>query len=208
MPLLQPVPVESAPEKVSQHYGRITEMLGTSDLPEPFLIYGNVEAFLRDFYMNFKKFVYTDGPLDAKTKAAIALSVAAHGKSKPWLTYFAARCEELGFTSAQVAEILAVASTNYMYNTFFKFRDLSGSSLFEGMGVGLRAHTFTGTSLETRLVEIINIAISDINACKPCTAGHVEKGKQLGLSPEQLLEVIQCAATMYAGVQFLNAATA
>jgi len=208
MSLLQPIPVSDASEKVGQHYARIAEMFGSTDLPEPFYYYGNVEPFLRDFYMNFKKFVYTDGLLDAKTKAAIALAVAAHGKSVPWLRFFSNRCEELGFSKEQVAEILAVASTNYMYNTFFKFRDLSGSSLFDGMGVGLRAHTFHSTSLGDKLVECLNIAISDINACKPCTAGHVEKAKSLGFSNEQMLEVIQCAATMYAGVQFLNAATA
>jgi alkyl hydroperoxide reductase subunit D len=206
MSFLAPVTPANASEKVASHYGRICEMLGTSEPPEAFQVYGNVESFLRDFYMNFKKFVYTDGPLDAKTKAAIALAIAAHSKNKWWFDYFTVRCEELGYSQEQIAEILAVSATNYMYNTFFKFRDLSGSSLFEGMGVGLRAHTFQSTSLGDRLVEILNIAISDINACKPCTSGHVEKARQLGLSSEQLLEVIQCAATMYAGVQFLNSA--
>jgi alkyl hydroperoxide reductase subunit D len=199
--------VDSAPEKVAQQYARIREMLGNEELPAPFLIYGNVEAFLRDFYMNFKKFVYSDGPLDAKTKAAIALAVSAHGKNADWFQYFSQRCISLGFTVEQVREIVAVASTNYMYNTFFKFRDLSGSSLFEGMGVGLRAHTFSGTSLDEKLIELVNIAISDINACKPCTSGHVDKAKALGLSAEQQLEAVQCAATMYAGIQFLNAAS-
>ena len=206
MPQLAPVSVADAPEKVAQTYGRLQEMFGSESLPEPFYIYGNVEPFLRDFYMNFKKFVYTDGAIDAKTKAAIALSVAAHGKSKPWLEYFSSRCVELGFTAEQVNEILAVSATNYMYNTFFKFRQMSGSDLFEGMGVGLRAHTFSNTSLDDKTIELINTAISDINACQPCTSGHVEKAKKLGCTPEQILESIQCAATMYAGVQFLAAA--
>lgn len=205
MPLLQPVPLESAPEAIQKLYERVQEMFGDEPIPEPFRIYGNVEGFLKDFYMNFKKFVYTDGALDAKTKAAIALSVAAHAKSSAWLNYFTTRCQSLGFTTEQVAEILAVAATNYMYNTFFKFRDLSGSSVFEGMGVGLRAHTFSSTSLGDPLVELINIAISNLNACRPCTSGHVEKAKKLGLSSEQILETIQCAATIYAGSQFLNA---
>ena len=67
--------------------------------------------------------------------------------------------------------------------------------------------TFAGTSLEESLVELINIAISDLNACKPCTSGHVEKAAKLGLSKEQMLETIQCASTIYAGAQFLNAAS-
>lgn len=206
MSRLAPIPVQSASEGVAQQYARIQEMFGEDAIPEPFLVYGNVEPFLRDFYMNFKKFVYTDGALSAKTKSAIGLAVAAHGKCGPWLDFFSARCQSLGFSTAQVAEILAVSATNYMYNTFFKFRDLSGSSVFEGMGVGLRAHTLTNTSLEHQTVELLAIAISDMNSCKPCTSGHVSKGREIGLSSEQMLEAIQCAATMYAGVQFLNAA--
>ena len=207
MPNLQPIAPDAAPAEVAKIYGRIHEMFGDEAVPVPFLIYGNVEPFLKDFYMNFKKFVYSDGVVDAKTKAAIALSVAAHAKSAAWLEYFEVRCVQLGFSDSQVAEILAVAATNYMYNTFFKFRNISGTELFDGMGVGLRAHTFAGTSLDDRTVELINVAISDLNACQPCTAGHVEKSKKLGLSGEQILEAIQCAATVYAGAQFLNSAT-
>jgi alkyl hydroperoxide reductase subunit D len=89
-----------------------------------------------------------------------------------------------------------------MYNTFFKFRELSGSALFEGMGVGLRAHTFSSTSLGEKTVELLNTAVSDINACKPCTSGHVTHARELGVTDEQLLETIQCAATVYAVAQF------
>ena len=195
-----------ASEKVSQTFGRIRDLLGTEEVPPMFLTMGRVEAFLRDAFMNFKKFVWTDGAIDSQTKAAVALAVSCHAKSGPWSDFFAERCRAVGFSEQQVAEIIAVASTNYMYNTFFKFRDLSGSDLFEGMGVGLRAHTFAGTSLDEKTVELINTAISDINACKPCTSGHVESARKLGINNEQLLETIQCAATVYALAQFTNAA--
>ncbi len=205
MAFLNPVEPASAPESVAQTYGRIQEMFG-GDLPAMFLVYGNVESFLKDFYMNFKKFVYSSGALDEKTRAIIALVVACHSKCPAWVQFFQARAVSLGWTQTEVAEAMAVAATNYCYNTFFKFRDLSGSGLFEGMGVGLRAHTFTSVSLDQKLVELINIAVSDINACKPCTSGHVDKSRALGLSDDQILECIQCASTMYAGCQFLNAA--
>jgi glutamate dehydrogenase len=74
------------------------------------------------------------------------------------------------------------------------------------MSVGLRAHTFGGTSLDEKTVELINVAISDLAACRPCTSGHVTKARQLGLSDEAILEAVQCTATMMAGVQFLKAA--
>ena len=66
--------------------------------------------------------------------------------------------------------------------------------------------TFTGTSLDEKTVELINLVISDINACKTCTSAHVDKGRQLGLSDDALLEAIQCAAVVQSGVQFLKAA--
>lgn len=205
MPRLSPVLPDAASEAVAKTYGRLAELFD-GDVPELFQVCGNVEPFLRDFYMNFKKFVYNDGGLDARTKAIIALAVASHAKSNAWIDFYAERCRQLGVTDEQVAEIFAVTATNFMYNTFFKFRDLSGTDLFEGMGVGLRAHTFSNTSLTEQEVELINIAISDINACAPCTSGHVDAARKAGLSNEQLLECIQCAGTVYAGAQFLNSA--
>jgi alkyl hydroperoxide reductase subunit D len=54
-------------------------------------------------------------------------------------------------------------------------------------------------------VELINVVISDINGCKQCTSGHIEKARQLGVSEEAMQEAVQCAATMTAGCAFLNA---
>lgn len=205
MSFLKPIRPADAPEAVVQIYGRIQELLA-GDLPEMFLVYGNVEPFLKDFYMNFKKFVYSSGALDDKSRAMIGLVVSCHAKCPAWIDWFQKWAVELGWAPAQVAEAMAVAATNYCYNTFFKFREMSGSGLFEGMGVGLRAHTFHSVSLDQKLVELMNIAISNINACQPCTSGHVNQSRALGLSDEQILECIQCASTMYAGCQFLNSA--
>ncbi len=203
---ITPLTEAAAEEKVAPTLGRLHELFGDQPIPEPFFLYGRVPAFLQDFYMNFKKFVYTDGQITAKTKATIALAVCSVTKCRPWSEYFAARCQQLGLTEQYAIDTMAVASTCAMYNVFFKFRDISGSDLFSGMPVGLRAHTFANTSLDELTVELINVAISDINGCKPCTSGHVEKAKQLGASNEALLETIQCAATIQAGVSFLNAA--
>ena len=204
MSFLNPILPANASEPVLQIYGRIREMLD-GDLPEMFLVYGNVEPFLKDFYMNFKKFVVSSGALDEKTRALIALVASSHAKCPAWIRYFQKRAVDLGWTVSQVAEAMAVAATNYSYNTFFKFRHMSGCGLFEGMGVGLRAHTFQAVTLDQKLVELINIAISNINACQPCTSGHVSQARAIGLSDDQILECIQCASTMYAGCQFLNA---
>ena len=206
MPRITPVAESDAADKVEQTYGRIKEMFGSDTVPEPFLVYGRVPAFLQDFYMNFKKFVWGEGKLDARTRTLLALAVSANAGSELWAEFLSERARSLGLTDQNIADAIAVASTNAMYNAFFKFRDLSGSDIFGGLPVGLRAHTFSGTSLDETTVELINIAISDINACKPCTSGHVSKARDLGLSDEAILETIQCTAVMLAGIQFLKAA--
>ncbi|MEZ6046872.1 MAG: carboxymuconolactone decarboxylase family protein [Planctomycetaceae bacterium] len=204
---LTPLPESEAQDKVAQTYERIKEMFDGEGIPEPFLIYGRVPAFLQDFYMNFKKFVLKEGKLDTLTKAYLGLAVSSLYRCKPWIEFFDTQAKKLGATDEQLRDVLAVAATNSMYNTFFKFRDISGSDIFEGMPVGLRAHTFTNCSLEESTVELINIALSDLNACKPCVTGHLAKVRELGIKDEAILEAIQCTATMIAGLQFLNSVT-
>jgi len=206
MPIVTPLAEADAVDRVAQTYGRLKEALGVEALPEIMLSFGRVEPFLRDFYMNFKKFVLSDGALDIKTKSAIALAAACQQKSTAWIEFLSQRAVTSGFSEEQVAEIVAVVGTCAMYNSFYKFLDLSGSDKFGAMGIGLRAHTFTGTSLEEQLVELVNIAVSDLNGCKPCTTGHLDAAKKMGLTDEQLLETIQCASTVVSACQF-SAAT-
>jgi len=205
---ITPIPESDAAEKTAQTFERLTELFGDAPIPEPFHLYARCPAFLQDFYMNFKKFCLADGKLDAKTKSIIALAIAGNAGCEAWADFFADRLREHGGDDQTLADVAGVASACTMYNAFFKFRDLSGSDLFSGMAVGLRAHTFAGTSLDERTVELINVAISDLNACKPCTSGHVDKARALGVSDDAILETIQCTATMTAGIQFLKHAGA
>jgi alkyl hydroperoxide reductase subunit D len=206
MPRITPLPESEASDKAAQTYGRLREFFGEKPLPEVFLTMGRVPAFLGDFYMNFKKFIGSPGALDLPTKAAIALAVALKEGSSPWTDFYVEHAKANGLNDEQVAELAALVATNAMYNTFFKFRELSGSDVFGGMSVGLRAHTLHGTSFDEKTAELIAIAISDLNSCKPCVAGHVKKARDLGLTDEAILETIQCAAVAYAGVQYTKAA--
>lgn len=190
--------------KLATTFERVTEMFAPEPVPLAFEVYANVPSFLHDFYMNFKKFVWTDGSLDARSKSTIALAVSLAWKSQFWTEFFSKRCLNFGSLEQNLADVAAVVASCQMYNVFFKFRDISGSDLYSGMAVGLRAHTFSNTSLDAKLVELINVVISDLNGCKPCTSGHVDKVRSLGVSDEAILEAVQCAATMSAGCSFLN----
>lgn len=204
MPFVSPVSAEHAADKAAQTYDRIREILEVSEIPEIFQYMANVPAFIHDFFMNFRKFVLTAGKLDEKQKLLIACAVAGQAGSTKWMEYLQTFAAARNVTTTEVTEALAVGATNSMYNVLFKFRDISGTDVFDGMGVGLRAHTFQGTSLDDTTVELINLCLSDINGCKPCTAAHVQKARQIGLSDEAIYEAIQCAATMIAGTQYLR----
>ena len=144
MSRISPLPEADAVDRVEQTYGRLKDLLEVESLPEPILQFGRNEAFLRDFYMNFKKFVWADGALDAKQKTCLAYATACQQKCGAWIDMLSGRAAKLGFTEDDLIGIAAIVSTNAMYNTFFQVRELSGSDLFGGMPVGLRAHTFAG----------------------------------------------------------------
>ncbi|MBI3861703.1 MAG: carboxymuconolactone decarboxylase family protein, partial [Planctomycetia bacterium] len=102
MPRIAPLPVAEATDIVAQSYDRIAEMFEGGSIPAPFLVYGRVPAFLQDFYMNFKKFVWTEGHLDVKTKSTLALAVASAAKCAAWADFFAERCTKLGLPAQHV----------------------------------------------------------------------------------------------------------
>lgn len=203
---IPPINPADAPEKVAQTLERFQELLGGGELPVAIRQYGWSEPFLRDFFMNFKRFVCSDGTLPLSLRAIIAYAAACQAKCGPWIDLLGQRAKTLGVSESQLTDVAALVATNAMYNTFFKFRDLSGSDLFSGMGVGLRAHTLSATSLEERDAELVSTAISVLNGCRPCTSGHVEAARKLGLTDEQLLETVQCAATVAAACQFTSIA--
>lgn len=204
MPFVAPVADQDATDKAAQAYERIREVFGVDEIPEIFRYFAAVPALLHDFFMNFRKFVLSEGRLDQKRKLLIAVAVAGQAGSRRWLDYLQTFAESRGVTRGEMADALAVGATNSMYNVLFKFRELSGTDVFNGMGVGLRAHTFQSTSLDDQTVELINLTLSDINGCKPCTEAHVAKARQTHLSDEAIHEAIQCAATMICGTQYLR----
>ncbi len=201
---LTPVAEADAVDKAAQAFKRIKDVLQVDEVPEIFRIMANVPIFVHDFFMNFRKTVLGDGQLEERRRLLIALAVAGQSGSEVWVSYLRELAAARDISDQEIADAMAVASANSMYNVLFKFRDIAGTDIFEGMPVGLRAHTFQGTSLDETTVELINVSLSDINGCKPCTAGHVSKARELNVSPEAIYEAIQCAATMMSGIQFLK----
>jgi alkyl hydroperoxide reductase subunit D len=205
MAIVKPLSESEASEKIQQTLARVREMLGSDEVPAPFLLYARSPAFLQDFFMNSKRFVFSDGKLSAKTKALLALVVALVQKSAVWIDFLRDRCFALGWSDQNLADAAAVASTCTAYNAFFKFRDLADRDAFQGLPVGLRAHAFAGTSLDPSTAELVSVVVSTIHSCRACVSGHVAKALELGVDDEAVLEAVQCAATMASGTTFLAA---
>ncbi|MGV2339813.1 MAG UNVERIFIED_CONTAM: carboxymuconolactone decarboxylase family protein [Planctomycetaceae bacterium] len=144
MAVVEPVLDAGADEKVAQVYGRIREVLQVEEIPEVFRYFANVPAFLQDFFMNFRKFVLGPGKLDEKRKLLIAVAVAGQAGSGRWQEYLETFAVSRGITPQELIDVLAVGATNSMYNVLFKFRDISGSDVFGGMSIGLRAQRVSG----------------------------------------------------------------
>lgn len=197
MPITPPIPPEQASPEIQAIYNRIKETLGGGQVvPTGYQMMAHVEAFLQDSYMNYRKFVHDGaGKLDAVQREAVALATSSAMNCGSCVRSHAKLAVKAGLTELQVAEVLAVAATCAMYNIYYKFRSLAGDPMFEGYSVGLRAHTFQKNSLGPQTTELINIVVSNINGCPKCTAGHVKRALELGLSHEQIDEAVKISAT-------------
>lgn len=179
---------------------RIQEMF-QGDVPLPFKRMEIHAAFLSDFYLNFRKFVWDDGYLDQKTKALIAFAVVVHLNGEGWKSWFlGTHLPKLGLPDEAGNDVCAIVATFSMHNAFFKGMDFSGLALISKTHY-LRSHTLSCLSKNT--VEYIAIVISALNGCHRCTNGHVHS-LGAGASEPTVKEAFQCAATMVAGVSFLN----
>ncbi len=197
MPVTPPLDLEQAPPSTQKIYDRIKETIGNGKVSTGFQMMGHAEAYLQDSYMNYRKFVHDGaGRLDALQREAIVLATSSAMNCHFCVRSHAKTAMKAGFTEQQIAEILSVTATCAMYNTYYKFRDLAGDSTFEGFSVGLRAHTFAKNSIGQETTELINIVVSNINNCPKCTAGHVKKALELGLTHEHIDEAIKVSATM------------
>lgn len=180
-------------------FSRIMEMCG--EVPAPFEDCGRSPTFVQDHYINFKRYVWNDGTLDQREKAAIAFAVSFFMRCPQWAHFFSRRMKKLGFTEDGVIQVQAVVSTCSAYNTYFSFAQLAGSP-FNGMSVGLRGYSLKAPDLDAKLVELIAVAISTLNACRTCVTGHLAEARGRGASDDMILEAIQLAATVNAGCMF------
>jgi alkyl hydroperoxide reductase subunit D len=199
MPVTPPLNPGDAPSESQSTLEQVKGENGNGEVPTEYQMMAHVPAFLGDAHANRQK--YVDHGSEALThphREALALATSVANNCKSCTRAHAQACEQAGWSEAEVAEIVAVASTGAMYNFFYKYRDAVSDEHLKGIKPMLRAHTWRGTSLDTVLVELIATIVSVVNSCHHCIDAHTNKALEAGATHEQIEAAIRLAAAMTA----------
>lgn len=183
-------------EKAARAIERIKERFKVTSVPESLLILAGSESGIHDLYMNLNRQL-SDGKLEEKTKLLISAGVASALGSKDGVNFFTEAAIANGSSKEDVAEAIAIATTCSVFNGYYRFRHqipADWKSAYEAFKAPFNANAFMKTTLDGTVMEAVCIAVSSVNNCEMCVAGHGAKGLQLGLTHEQIDEIIKAGA--------------
>jgi alkyl hydroperoxide reductase subunit D len=195
----QDLTVARLSERSQRALNRLKEVFGVSWVPNGLIEYARSEDGINDLYMNLNRHLQ-DGKLPKKEKLLIALGVAVAAGSAHAKQFFSEAAIAAGATEAETAEAVACATGCSIYNSYYKFRSLVPEEFapaFAEFKANFNATMFVKPPFDEKLVEAICVAVSTVNHCKKCVEGHVAKAKSLGLSDEQIDEILKAGAAAF-----------
>jgi AhpD family alkylhydroperoxidase len=187
-------------ERGQRAVDRLKEVLGVPTLPSGLETLAASENGIYDVYMNLNRQL-ADGKLERRIKLLVAVGIASVAGSAEAVEYFSKAAVAAGRTPAEALEAVSVASACSAFNTYYKFRDLVSPQdlgTYEAFKANFNANTFVKPALPVAEVEAICIAVSVQNGCRKCVQGHIEKALTVGVTHEQIDEVIKVAGAAYA----------
>lgn len=190
-------------EKALRSLDRLKERFGVNSLPAGIEALAGSESGVSDLYMNANRQL-GDGRMEERTKLLVAVGVASTLGSQPAVEFFSAAAIEKGRTAQEVADAISVAAVCTIFNGYFRFRHQVPAELqatYEAFRAPFNANSFMKVSLDQAEVEAICITVSSINNCHKCVEGHINKGKSLGITDEQIDELIRTGAVATAFAQ-------
>ncbi len=190
-------------EKGQRSHNRLAERFKVSSLPSGFEVLKGSECGINDLYMNLNRLM-ADGKLEEKVKLLVAVGVASSVGGHEATDFFAKAAIETGRTAQETLDAVSVASVCSVFNGYYRFKHQlpeSEKAAYEAFKAPFNANTFMRSSLSSLEVEAICIAVSSVNNCELCVEGHLNKGKSLGLTEEQIDEIIKTGAVAGAVAQ-------
>lgn len=183
-------------EKAQRALDRLKERFKVSSLPPALEVLAGSEAGINDMYMNMNR-QFGDGALPEKSKLIVAVGVAAAAGSPGAVAFFTEAAIAAGATEEQCLEAVSTAAVCGVFNGYYRFRHQVPEDLAEtyaAFKAPFNANTFMKGKLDGKEMESVCIAVSSLNGCHMCVEGHVKKGKQLGLTDEQIDELVKVTA--------------
>lgn len=190
-------------ERGTRALDRLKEIFGVEELPEAFNTLAGSENAINDLYMNLNRQL-ADGKLERAKKLLVATAVASAVGSSQAVEFFSTAAVAAGRTPAEILEAIGVASTCTVFNGHYRFRDHvseDDKAVYEAFRAPFNANVFVKPGLPMDEIESVCIAVSSANGCHNCVQGHMAKGKAVGLTDEQIDEVIRAASAALAASQ-------
>lgn len=190
-------------ERAARALDRVKEVFGITEIPPAFQALACSENGINDVYMNLNRQI-ADGKLEKKVKLIIAVAVASVSGNKDAVEFFTAAAIAAGRTKQEAADAVAAATTCTIFNGYYRFKHQVAESdreIFNAFKAPFNANVFVKPALSVFENEAICIAVSSINGCHFCVEGHIEKGRSVGLTNEQIDEIIKSSSVAYAVAQ-------
>ncbi|BDS09559.1 carboxymuconolactone decarboxylase family protein [Aureispira anguillae] len=149
--------------------------------------------YLKDLRMNLSGMKRVK-ELNAKEQALIAVAIANNYNNKIVQKAFAAKAEEAGATSAEIAEALACASLLSANNVLYRFRHFMGRDSYDKMPAGLRMNIMSSPVMGKEFFELMSTAVSAVNGCERCIQSHEASLLQMGTSEKRVWAAIRLSA--------------
>lgn len=190
-------------EKGARALERLKERFGVSTLPGGLEVLAGSESGINDLYMNLNRQLAA-GKLEEKIKLLAAIGVASATGSADATEFFAQAAMAKGVEKQEALDAVSVAAVCAIFNGYYRFRHqvpAEMESTYANFRAPFNANTFMKSGLAGIEVEAICIAVSSLNNCHACVEGHINKGKSLGLTDEQIDELIKVTAAVSAASQ-------
>lgn len=198
--LRHPLAMAEISERGNRALDRLKEIFAVDTLPEAFTVLAGSDNAINDLYMNLNRQL-AEGKVERRQKLLVAAAVASAVGSAPAVDFFSRAALAAGRTQADLLEAIGVAATCTLFNGHYRFRDHVADEdkpAFEAFRAPFNANVFVKPALAISEIEAICIAVSSANGCHKCVQGHVAKGKAVGLTDEQIDEILRAASASLA----------
>lgn len=197
-------------EKGTRSLERLREQFQLGELPQALHLLAGSESGINDLYMNLNRQL-VEGKLALKTKQLVAVAVAAAAGSQKATELLSEIAAGGGRTRAEILDAIGVSMVCAMFNGYYRFKHqvpAGEAPVHENFKAAFNANSFMKSALTPFEIEAICVAVSSYNNCHKCVEGHLHKAKSLGMTDEQVDEVIRVTAVAGAAANVIGALAA